>query len=87
MWYLYIVECSDKSLYTGITTNIEKRVKQHNDGRGARALRGKRPVALVYFENFENGTEARKREYAIKQWTKENKLKLISNNSSFIPGA
>ncbi|MBI3385487.1 GIY-YIG nuclease family protein [Candidatus Gottesmanbacteria bacterium] len=76
-WYLYIVQCSDESLYTGITTDLARRVREHNRGTGARSLRGKRPVRLVYHETYTNVGEARKREYAIKQWPRENKIKLI----------
>lgn len=77
-WYLYIVEASDKSLYTGISTDISRRVKEHNLGAGAKSLRGKLPVRLVYTETHKNQTEAAKREKAIKSWTREYKLKLIS---------
>jgi putative endonuclease len=78
-WHVYIVECSDGSLYTGITTDITKRVKTHNDGKGAKALKGKRPVKLVYSETFDDGTQAKKREYEIKQWKREHKVALIQN--------
>jgi putative endonuclease len=76
-WYVYILQCADGSLYTGYTNNLEKRVNEHNSGKGAKSIRGKRPVKLVYCEEFENGTDARKREYTIKQWKKEHKMKLI----------
>ena len=79
-WYVYIVQCSDESLYTGFTNNLTRRVTEHNNGIGAKSLRGKRPVRLVYSESFNTGSEARKREYAIKQWKRENKLKLIFKN-------
>ena len=76
-YYIYIVKCADRSLYTGFTNNLERRVSEHNNATGAKSLRGKRPVTLVYYEEFKNSTDARKREYAIKQWRKENKIKLI----------
>jgi len=76
-WYLYIVRCKDNSLYTGITIDIERRVNEHNIGAGAKSLRGKRPVKLVYFEPCVSESEARKRESAIKSWKREYKLKLI----------
>jgi len=80
-WFLYIVECQDKSLYTGITTNIVRRIKQHNSGTGAKAIvKSKRPVKLVYTEKFKNKSLASKRESAIKNWTRLNKMKLISNS-------
>lgn len=87
LWYVYIVQAIDRSFYTGITKNLKKRISQHNNGRGAQSLKGKRPVKLVYSEVFFTGTEARKREYAIKQWKRENKVKLIMKNSkNFVPG-
>ena len=82
-WHVYIVKCSDESLYTGITTDIKRRVKEHNtsDKLGAKSLRGKRPVELVYTELFETQSDARKREAAIKQWSRTYKLELIEKNS------
>ena len=76
-WFLYIVKCRDESLYTGITTNLARRVCEHNLGKGAKSLRGKLPVALVYSEMYNSQEEARKREEAIKSWKREYKLKLI----------
>jgi len=81
-WFVYIVQCSDNSLYTGFTINLSRRIEEHNKGQGAKALIGKRPVRLVYYESFDRGIDARKREYAIKQWRREYKLKLI-NRSKF----
>lgn len=78
---MYIVECSDKSLYTGISPDVEKRVEMHNRGLGSKSLRGKRPVQLVYKEKVENRSEASKREHEIKNWTRENKIKLIENQN------
>ena len=84
MWYLYIVKCSDGSFYTGITLDPERRVFEHNndDKKGAKSLRGKRPVELVYLESYHNQIEAAKRENAIKNWKRENKLKLILNSGT-----
>ena len=76
MNYTYIVECSDGSLYTGWTNNIEKRILAHNEGRGARYTRGRTPVKLVHLEEFETKEEAMSREFAIKQLTREQKLEL-----------
>ena len=76
-WFLYIVKAQDESLYTGITTDISRRLIEHNNGKGAKCLRGKLPVELVYNEEYETSSEARKREAAIKNWTREFKLKLI----------
>jgi putative endonuclease len=79
MWYCYILECADGSLYTGITTDIKRRVNEHNfsNKKGARYTRLKRPVILKYFETLENQSQARKREAAIKNWKREEKIKLI----------
>lgn len=81
-WYLYIIKCKDDSLYTGITTDIQRRVEEHNldDKKRAKSLRGKLPVKLVYWEEFENQSNARKRESAIKNRKREYKLKLINCN-------
>jgi putative endonuclease len=82
-WYLYIIKAKDESLYTGITTNITRRVEEHNSGTGAKCLRGKLPVELVYNEIYNSSSEARKREEAIKNWKRENKLKLINKGKPF----
>jgi len=78
-WYLYILQCADDTLYTGITTDLVRRVKEHNcDNKlGAKSLRGKRPVRVIYREIYQNRMEAAKREKAIKNWTREGKLNLI----------
>ena len=78
IWKLYIVNCKDKSLYTGITTDIVRRLKEHNSGKGAKSLLGKLPVKIVYTEQFDSQRDAMKREREIKSWKKEKKLKLIS---------
>lgn len=75
--YVYIVECSDHSYYTGWTTNLERRIKAHNQGNGAKYTRARRPVKLIYFEEFSNKNLALKREYAIKQLTRKQKELLI----------
>ncbi len=78
-WYVYIVRCADGSLYTGITKNLKRRIEEHNsDNRlGAKSIRYRRPVALVYYESFVAQSEAAKREKSIKRWTRKYKLKLI----------
>ena len=81
-WFLYIVECKDQSLYTGITTDLVRRVNEHNLGVGAKSLRGKRPVKLVYSEIYDTRSDAHKRENTIKSWKREYKLRLISQNKS-----
>ena len=76
MNYTYILKCNDGTLYTGWTNNLEKRVKDHNEGKGAKYTKARRPVSLVYYEEFESKEEAMKREYAIKQMSRSEKLKL-----------
>ena len=77
MNYCYIVECKDGSLYTGWTNNIEKRLQAHNKGTGAKYTKSRRPVTLVYLESFVTKEEAMKREYAIKQLKRVDKLKIV----------
>ena len=78
MNYTYIVECADGTLYTGWTTNVQKRVKAHNEEKsGAKYTKAKRPVKLVYYEGYETKEEAMRREYAIKELTRKQKLELI----------
>ena len=76
-WYLYIVRCSDDSLYTGITKDINARVIKHNAGKGAKALKGKLPVKLVYSETYKNHLLAAQREIEIKSWPRIKKIELI----------
>lgn len=75
--YVYIAECRDGTLYTGWTTHLEKRMEEHNRGKGAKYTRSRRPVKLVYFECFDTKEEALRREYAIKQLSRRQKLDLI----------
>ena len=78
MNYTYIVHCADGTLYTGWTNCLQKRLKAHNEGKaGAKYTRSKRPVKLVYYEGFETKEEAMRREYAIKQLTRKQKLNLM----------
>ncbi len=79
MNYTYILECSDGTLYTGWTNNLEKRLKDHNDGKGAKYTKSRRPVVLAYYEEFATKEEAMKREYAIKQMKRSEKKKMIEN--------
>jgi len=77
-YFVYILECSDKSLYTGITTDITKRLDEHNTSvKGAKYTKARRPVKLLYSETSENRSTASKREYAIKKLSREKKLQLI----------
>jgi predicted GIY-YIG superfamily endonuclease len=77
-WYTYILLCHDNSYYTGITNNLEKRVKLHNDKKGAKSLRGKLPVKLIYHEEYPNKSEAGKREIEIKGWPRKKKELLVN---------
>lgn len=79
MCYVYILECADKTLYTGWTVNLENRLKTHNSGKGAKYTRGRLPVKLVYFEKHNNKSMALKREWEIKQKNRDEKLELINN--------
>jgi len=78
-WYVYVIRCSDNSLYTGITTDINRRVNEHNtSNKGAKYTKTRRPVELKYYEEFTDRSTASKREYAIKKLTRKQKLNLIS---------
>ncbi len=81
MYYTYIVRCQDDTYYTGFTNNIEKRIHAHNEKKGAKYTRGRTPVTLVYFEEFETKTEALKREYYIKKMSRKEKEKLLIKES------
>ena len=73
MNYTYILKCKDGSFYTGWTNNLEKRIKDHNAGKGAKYTKSRCPVELVYYETFATKEEAMRREYAVKQLSGENK--------------
>ncbi len=77
-YFVYILECSDGSFYTGFTTNIDRRIREHNLKKGgAKSIRGKLPVRLAYSEEFETINEALKREAEIKGWSRSKKKVLI----------
>lgn len=78
MHFVYILQCADKTLYTGRTTHVEQRVRAHNESKGgAKYTRSRRPVILLYKERFRTLSKALKREYAIKHMTRREKLALI----------
>lgn len=79
MNYTYIVKCSDGTFYTGWTNNLEKRIRDHNDGKGAKYTKSRRPVELVYYETFSQKEDAMRREYAIKQLNRAGKRKLVES--------
>lgn len=77
MNYTYILRCSDGTLYTGWTNNLEKRIQSHNEGKGAKYTKSRGPVKLEYYETFETKEEAMRREYEIKHLTKKEKETII----------
>ena len=77
MNYTYILKCSDGTLYTGWTNDLQKRLEAHGDGRGAKYTKSRRPVELVYFETYESKNDAMSREAKIKRLTRAEKLELI----------
>ena len=85
MNYTYILKCKDGSLYTGWTNDLEQRVAAHNTGKGAKYTKARRPVELVYFEEFETKEQAMKREYAIDR--KSTRLNSSHNRESRMPSS
>lgn len=79
-WAVYIILCSDNSLYTGITNNLSRRLRQHRDAQGAKYFRGRQPVKVVYAEGGHGHSSASKREFAIKHLKHAEKLLLISSD-------
>lgn len=80
-YFFYIVRCSDNSLYSGITNNLQRRVEEHNSGtyKSAKYTRSRKPVRLVYHEQYESRQQAMKREAEIKKWHKTKKEQLIKS--------
>lgn len=76
--YTYLVRCADGTFYCGWTNDLDKRIKAHNEGRGAKYTRSRRPVTLVYWEEFSTKTEAMQREAAVKKLTRQQKEWLIA---------
>ncbi|MDD5427869.1 MAG: GIY-YIG nuclease family protein [Candidatus Omnitrophica bacterium] len=76
-WKVYILECNDGSLYTGITIDLPKRLNKHNKGLASKYTRAKRPVSVVYTEDAANASSAKKREAEIKKLSRQEKLELI----------
>lgn len=82
MYFLYILECFDKTLYSGITVDLERRVKEHVSSKlGAKYTRGRRPVKLVYSKEFQNRSEASKEEARVKKLSRSEKLAMIVDYS------
>lgn len=80
--YVYIVECSDGTYYTGYTTDVDRRVDEHNEGRAAKYTRGRGPVDLVHVESFDSQSAALQREHAIKQLRRPAKEQLIQRGET-----
>lgn len=78
--HVYVVECADGTLYTGYTTNVERRVEEHNEGEGARYTRGRRPVELVHVETFGSRSAAMRREAEVKAMRRNEKLALVGED-------
>jgi putative endonuclease len=81
-WFVYMVECSDKTIYTGITNDVTARIAKHNSGKGAKYTRAKLPVVLKVKWKYETKSDAAKAEYAFKQLSREEKLQLINGKKS-----
>ncbi len=82
-YFVYILECADTTLYVGYTTDVQKRLVQHNISKcGAHYTKTRRPVVLKYQEKYATRTDALKREYEIKSWQRQNKLKLIQSHNN-----
>jgi len=78
--FVYVIECNDGSLYTGYTTDVERRVAEHDAGEGAKYTRGRTPVELVHVEEFDSKSAAMSREYEIKQFSRRQKLDLVDQS-------
>ena len=81
--YAYMLKCADNSIYSGYAVDPYKRVVVHNSGKGAKYTRARRPVQLAYFEEFNNKTDALKREREFKKYTHAEKQKIIENNNAY----
>jgi putative endonuclease len=77
MFYVYILQCNDGSLYTGYTTDVERRLREHNEGKASKYTRSRLPVSCVYWEEFSTKSEALKREMAIKKLSRQQKETII----------
>lgn len=84
-WYVYILRCGDGTLYTGITDDVQRRLKAHQEGRGAKYTRGRGPLELIYTEEQEDKSAALRREYQIKQLTRAQKEQLCGSGPTKTP--
>ena len=81
-WYVYIIYCSDQTLYTGISNDVQRRIEQHAGERGAKYFRGRRPQKLVYLESGHTRSSASRREAQIKSLSRKDKLQLLDSNDN-----
>ena len=79
LWFCYLARCRDGSLYAGVATDLQRRIAEHNAGRGARYTRSRRPVTLVWWERWATRSEALKREAEVRRWRQSRKEALIAN--------
>lgn len=79
--FMYVLECSDGTYYTGYTNDLEKRITVHNSGKGAKYTRARRPVHCIYFEEFDNKHDAMSAEYYFKKFTRQQKTNYITSRS------
>ncbi len=88
-WYVYLLECADETYYTGITTDLKRRLDEHNSDnkKGARYTRVRRPVSMVYFELCANRSEAATREYEIRKLSRQHKSRLAASMQGQIPAS
>ncbi|MFZ7946889.1 MULTISPECIES: GIY-YIG nuclease family protein [Bacillaceae] len=80
--YFYVLTCRDGSLYGGYSTNLERRIRQHNEGKGAKYTRGRGPVELTYYKGYAEKSDALKAEYQFKQLPRKKKLEFLRNNKN-----
>lgn len=80
MWFVYVIQCVDGSLYTGSTNNLEKRFSEHKMGKGGRYTRAHKAIKMIYSEKLSSQSEVLKREMEIKSWNREKKIKILKLN-------
>lgn len=78
MWFVYVLQCSDGSFYTGATSNLKKRFLEHKAGKGGRYTRSHKVIKIIYSEKFTLKSQALKKEYEIKSWNREKKIKTLN---------
>ena len=81
-YHVYVLRCSDNTFYTGYTTDVERRVREHDAGDGAKYTRGRTPVELIHVESFDSQSDAMSREYEIKQYSRAEKERLVESSDA-----